>query len=60
MADKPDTSDDMWSITGARLLKLLHLAYDGAEPGLLFAEEYANCVEQPAEDDDEDDDDPEE
>lgn len=52
--NEPDTTNDLWSITGARLLRLLHLAHDGADPGLLYAEEYANSIEDP--DDEEADD----
>ena len=36
---------DLWTIRGSRLLTLLRQAAAGADPDVLFVEEYANCIE---------------
>ena len=37
-----DTKLGWWAISGERLLELLGRAHEGADPDLLYAEEYAN------------------
>jgi hypothetical protein len=37
-----NADEDWWTMSGARLLELLHEAHAGADPDLLYVEEYAN------------------
>lgn len=41
---RPSSADRLgwWVVSGENLLAMLRRAYDGEDPGLIYAEEYAN------------------